>query len=248
MSKSKSIKRVCFDIETELFDDSFRFAKDLETRLKHIPKMRVACVFDESVWKYFLPSEAQQLIQLLLDADEVISFNGKVFDELVLRKHHGMNKKMPKKGKHIDLLEEVAKGGKRWISLDNLAKENLGEGKHTGGRNMADLDIEALKVACHSDVWQTYRLWKLWKIGKLQIPERKLNFRSRWQNVDGSLDVGPGHHMPDFCPHCHSINTLTLLDEDEDEDEMSEGQTSDYEAGLWGTVYCEACEQTSDFG
>jgi hypothetical protein len=84
----RPIKRICFDIETELFSEAFRTANDLRTRLKLIPKMRIACTFDGIQWRYFLPSEGKELVALLLAADEVISFNGKAYDELVLRKHH----------------------------------------------------------------------------------------------------------------------------------------------------------------
>src|SRR5882672_9615010 len=84
------MKRICFDIETELFSEHFRAARDTKSRLMHAPKMRVACAFDGVRWMYFLPSETAELIALLLEADEVINFNGKAFDELVLRKHHGL--------------------------------------------------------------------------------------------------------------------------------------------------------------
>ena len=51
----RSPKRVCFDLETEAFSQEFGRAPDLKTRLKHAPKMRLACAFDGSNWHVFCP-------------------------------------------------------------------------------------------------------------------------------------------------------------------------------------------------
>jgi hypothetical protein len=190
---------------------------------------------------YFLPSEADALIALLLAADEVITFNGKMFDELVLRKHHKLAGNLPANGEHIDLFAVILERENRKISLHRLAKLNLGEEKHTKGRSMANLDIEALKKACRSDVWQTYRLWELWRDGQLEIPAPLTRGEQ-----DDPFDVGPGHHMPSLCPGCHAVGTLILIEYDTDE--MSEGQEADYLAGVSGTAYCDACESEFDWG
>lgn len=87
MKKRDNIVRVCFDVETEPFCKKFRSAQSIESRLEHAPKMRIACVFDGKEWTDYQPSEAPVLIKLLEAADEVITFNGKGFDELVLRRH-----------------------------------------------------------------------------------------------------------------------------------------------------------------
>jgi len=239
---AKKHNRLFFDIETELFNQHFRDASDIATRQRHAPKMRIACVFDGEQWIYFLPEEADAFIALLLAADEVITFNGKQFDELVLRRHHKLTTALPAKGRHSDLFEEIILASNRRVSLDRLASLNLGEKKHTKGRNMAKLDIEGLKAACRSDVWQTYRLWELWQQGKLQIPEQMI----RAEQEEPFDFVGPGHHMPDLCPLCHAVNTLIHIDYGMDE--MSEGQEADYMAGLSGTAYCEACEGEFDWG
>ena len=129
------------------------------------------------------------------------------------------------------------------MSLHQLAELNLGEPKHTQGRSMANLDIEALKIACRSDVWQTYRLWQMWRKGDLKIPEPRNDLR---REREDRIIVGPGHHMPDLCPPCHAANTLILIEYDMDE--MSEGQQADYLAGVSGTAFCDACEQELDWG
>jgi hypothetical protein len=242
MKKRNGILRVCFDVETEPFCAEFKSAESIESRLKHAPKMRIACVFDGKEWLDYLPSEAPALIKLLEAADEVITFNGGAFDELVLQRHHGLNPKvLAKKSKHLDLFAIIYAETDRMVSLDRLAKVNLGEGKHTKGRNTVKLDVEALKVACRSDVQQTYRLWELWRSGQLIIPEQRTSAEK-----DEPFDIGPGHHMPALCPSCHSVATLVLLEHDMEE--MSEGQASDYLAGLYGSACCEACGFEFDWG
>jgi len=240
---AKRNKRVWFDVETELFSEHFRAAMDAKNRLRHAPKMRLACAFDGIRWMYFLPTQASELINLLLAADEIITFNGKAFDELVLRKHHGLTGEFPVRGKHVDLCQVVYEEENRRISLHRLAELNLGEKKHTKGRSIANLDLEGLKVACRSDVSQTYRLWELWRAGRLQIPEPRPS--SRHQGED-DVDLGPGHHMPQLCRICHAVNTLILIEYDTEE--MSEGQEADYLAGVSGTAFCEACESEFDWG
>src|ERR1700732_4207054 len=130
-ARHKVIKRIFFDVETEVFTDHFRYARDVSSRLIHAPKMRVACAFDGAEWMYFLPSEAMQLIAMLRRADEIVTFNGKAFDELVLRKHHGLAGNCPVKGKHVDLCAIIFEKEGRGVSLHRLAQLNLGEGKHT---------------------------------------------------------------------------------------------------------------------
>jgi len=236
----KRVMRLCFDVETELFSDQFRHAGTKAIRLTHAPKMRLACVYDGVTWMYFLPGEAPALIKLLSRADEIITFNGLAFDELVLRRHHGLK---VLKGKHIDLCAIIHEGERRRVSLHRLAELNLGEPKHTQGRSIAKLDIEGLKAACRSDVWQTYRLWEIWRKGDLKIPRPQGRLR---MEQDDWIEVGPGHHMPELCPRCHAANTLILIEYDMDE--LSEGQQADYLSGVSGTAFCDACEHEFDWG
>jgi hypothetical protein len=238
-----AIRRVFFDVETEVFTDDFGHARNSSTRIIHAPKMRVACAFDGIEWRYFLPSEAVQLIALLRSADEIVTLNGKAFDELILRKHHGLTGGFPAKGKHVDLCAIIFEKEGHGVSLHRLAQLNLGERKHTKGRSVANLNIDELKEACRSDVWQTYRLWELWRKGRLRIPEARPSVR---RDRDDMFDVGLGHHMPELCPRCHSINTLIFIEYDTTE--MSEGQLADYLAGVSGTALCDACEFEFDFG
>lgn len=59
-------------------------------------------------------------------------------------------------------------------------------------------------------------------------------------------EVGPGHHMPHECPNCHAVGTLVF--QPWDTDDMTEGQASDYEAGLYGTAMCRQCGHQIEWG
>ncbi len=233
--------RLWLDIETEQFSASFRDARHNDVRLVHAPKMRLACVFNGASWHYFTPEHSSELLKLLRSCDEIITFNGKCFDELVLRRHHGLLGRFPTKGKHIDLCEIVFERAGYGVSLHDLAMLNLAERKHTKGRAMTALDLEGLKEACRSDVWQTHRLWELWRKNNLNIPTRR-----KRTSTDDDFVVGPGDYMPMFCPACHSEHTLIFVEHDPEE--MSEGQEADYQAGMFGSAFCRACNQESDWG
>lgn len=229
--------RVCFDIETEPFTQAFLDATSSEAKLKEAPRMRVACVYVEHLrrYRFFTPYQSAQLIELLQSADEVISFNGEGFDCLVLRKHHGLKGKIPSKGKHVDLHAVLTERAGFRVSLHLAATINLGEGKHTKGREMKNLDPAALQTACKSDVRQTYRLWKLHTAGALQVPYRRSTAGSGddWQG-------GAGSFMPDFCPVCHDVGSVRFIDWDDEED-LTDGQFSEYMAGTQGSALCETC-------
>lgn len=237
------MKTACFDLETELSGDAFRKAPDDAARQRHAPRMRVGCVYDGIGWHDFLREQAADLVSLLQEPDLVVSFNGLAFDELVLRRHHGLKGRLPRTGKHLDLYAELIREG-RGASLDRLARANLGEGKLVQGRSMANLDTEALTAACRSDVMQTWRLWQHWTKGELKAAA----VAPRRTEAPDPFDVGPGHHAPETCPHCGDVGSLELVEMDTDEDEMTEGQASDYEAGLWGVSICATCHQEVDWG
>lgn len=59
-------------------------------------------------------------------------------------------------------------------------------------------------------------------------------------------EVGPGHHIPRECPNCQGIGTLAF--QPWDTSDMTEGQASDYEAGLYGTAVCRQCGHQFDWG
>ena len=234
-------KRLVFDIETQPFSELFRDAKTDGDRRIHAPKLRVACVYDEAAnaYQYYTVRNAQKLVEDLLSADEVISFNGKQFDLLVLQRHYGLrpDQVVPSRGKHVDIHEVMtAEAGFR-VSLHKAVQVNFGERKHTNGRAMTELSLEQLKEACRSDVSQTYRLWKAYVGKELRIPPKEIRPFGTGFEDDGG--VGPGAHMPAICPECHDVGSLTF--EEADTGDMTEGQFADYAAGVWGFAVCETC-------
>lgn len=232
----RTVKRVCFDIETEPFSEEFRKAESLSAKQRHAPKMRVACVYfeDAEQYRFFTADEVQELIAFLKQADEVISFNGKGFDILLLRRHYGLTGKVPEKGRHTDVHELLTDMAGFRVSLDKASRLNLQEAKHTAGREMSGLDLKTLKEACQSDVSQTYRLWLAHSQGTLRAPERM--YRTGISDLMG----GPGSHMPDICPNCHDVGSIMFVESDTEE--MTDGQFAEYFAGTQGVAICMSCQ------
>ena len=233
-------KRRTFDIETFQFSQKFIDASTPKQKERYVPKMRVACVYDEDTKKYsyFQDKDAKKLIKYLKEANEVISFNGTGFDVLVLCRHYGLKSKVPEKGKHIDIHKIMSKESGFRVSLNKATRLNLNESKHTCGRAMKELSLTKLKIACRSDVCQTYKLWKLFKNGKLEYPVK--SFRGYSESY-----MGHGEHMPSICPFCHDIASLEFIDENTDD--LSEGQLADYLAGLHGSAVCTTCNNVFDW-
>jgi DNA polymerase elongation subunit (family B) len=242
------MKRVAFDIETEPFSEEFLHATSETEKTKYAPKMRLACLYDEKSdsYNFFMPENSDQLISILKECDEIISFNGKNFDILVLQQHYGLDITPPINGSHIDMHEIMSKLAGFRVSLDKAAQLNLGEKKHTNGRSMAELDINQLKVACQSDVTQTYKLWQLYNQGNLKNPRKKPRDIMKIISPSSCGDIGPGHHMPNECPTCGDVASLEFVCWDTDD--MSEGQLSDYSAGLYGSCICTSCGEEFDWG
>lgn len=198
--------------------------------------MRLACLYDEQSNKYlfFTEKNVKTFIEVLRCADEVISYNGKLFDVLVLMRHYGLTGKVPRNGKHVDLWAILSKKSGFNVPLNLAAWLNLGESKHTDGRKMAMLDLRGLKTACRSDVSQTYRLWLLYK-------ERRLRHPIQRPSIEAFVEAfsGIGNHMPKGCEHCGAVNTLESVEMNVEG--LSDGQLADYEAGLRGFAHCNAC-------
>lgn len=107
---------------------------------------------------------------------------------------------------------------------------------------------------------QSLRLWearsnKVWEIdwgpfkSSVVVAETA---RDEWaeHNLDHGdyFNITPGHHMPDRCPNCRAIGTLTPMNAEAELDQMSEGEEADYEAGVWGYAFCRSCQQTIVWG
>jgi RNase_H superfamily len=225
-SKSNRKKQVVFDFETEPFTDQFRYSNGAE-RFRYAPKLRLACVFDikSKRYSYYEPTSIDALITVLMKADQVISFNGKNFDLLVLQRHYRLRKSdlAEINRRHLDLCEEVERVAGMRFSLDKLSRKNLGESKHTKGREMVSLGTESLRAACMSDVSQTYRLYLKFSDGSLRLPES--GGYERASAKDERILIH--HHLPDPFPYQYI---------DQDCSEMTEGQMAEYLAGTWGIL------------
>lgn len=221
---------VCFDIETLPFSEDFRRAVTPKDRLQHAPQMRLACVYSVLTKSYqcFEEAEHKALIRILRSADTVVSFNGKRFDELVLRRHYGLKGKVPAKGLHVDIFEIMTEASGFRVSLNVAAELNLGESKHTAGRDMAHCTLAELRAACQSDVSQTYRLWELFVSNELKFPKKRLRERSEreasleWDTVGQFLPEGDNSELDE----------LLYSGADNPFDYMTEGQFADALAGF----------------
>lgn len=223
-----SIGVVCFDIETFPISLDFKAAKSIKSRKKIVPKMRLACVYLENTdsYEFYSPSEAVDLIKLLNSADKVISFNGKKFDLLVLESYCQSKDEVCRIRHHVDLFEVFKEKSGFKVSVDKASQLNLGESKHTLGRDIHKCSIKEIKEACMSDVSQTYRLWKRYESNDLKFPSKtKWPFRSK----EGDHDT-VGQFLP---PGQDSILDILLMAGIDDPFEvLTEGQFADAIAGF----------------
>ncbi len=136
----------------------------------------LVCIYSYSKGDFLLFREGnfQDLGPILQNAGLVIGFALRRFDMPVLDKYFGFNVlAVPM----LDLLEEVEDNYGRRVSLDILAKTNLGVGKTNHGLDAikfyATGDWESLEKYCLNDVLITRDLYELAKKqGYLNVPER----------------------------------------------------------------------------
>ena len=152
-------KPVVLDLETQY---SFR-EKDNETK-----KLKVSVVgiydYSDNQFKAFFEDELSQLWPILENASLIIGFNIKKFDFQVLAPYYlGDINKFPV----LDLLNEVKESLGKRISLGELAKATLGEGKSGHGLLAIDFyrkgELEKLKKYCLDDIRITRDLYEFGK-------------------------------------------------------------------------------------
>ena len=85
------------------------------------------------------------------------------------------------------------------------------------GREMASLDLEALKPSRQSDISQTYQLYLKWRDGSLKFPEGM----TRDDCFDDDICLIHSHLPP---------GRYIMLDTSD----MTDGQMAEYLAGTWG--------------
>lgn len=163
--------KIVIDIETKntFFDVGGKEnLKDLDASL--------VCIYSYNKGDFlsFREDKLYDLSPILQDAGLVIGFSINRFDLPVLDKYFSFNLlSLPT----LDILEEIENSYGKRISLDILAKTNLGMGKTNHGLDAIKFynagDWESLEKYCLQDVLITRDLYELAKKqGYLMVPER----------------------------------------------------------------------------
>lgn len=164
---------VVLDISTTPMGSDYRFNWNREYRLERAPEMLSAVVYVVKKKKYlnFLPDCASDLIACLEEADELVTFHGKIHDTVVLQARYGLSAKIALSPRHTDLGEIVERTTGSFAIFKDLIALNLKEDKLLVDTLTHDpvRRTDSLK-ACRSDVRQTYQLWKRYKAGTLKLP------------------------------------------------------------------------------
>jgi DEAD/DEAH box helicase domain-containing protein len=139
--------------------------------------------YDRDEFMIFDENELDKLGELMREAGLIVGFASKRFDLPVMRRYYNFDLfAIP----HLDILDEIELSSGKRISLDVLAKENLGYGKIGKGSDAPILyeqgKIDELKEYCLHDVKVTKEVYDLAKTqGHLMVPQRnedplKVNF------------------------------------------------------------------------
>jgi DEAD/DEAH box helicase domain-containing protein len=165
----------------------------------NIHKLEVSFVgvysYNQDKYLSFYENQLDELAKLLQKSGLVIGFSINRFDIPVLEKHCNFNIfALPR----LDLLDEIEMALGHRISLDMLAKANLGIGKTHNGLEAIKFykegNLEELKNYCLHDVKITKDLYDLAKKqGHLLVPKKysdeivKANFNWKEQTLPATL-------------------------------------------------------------
>lgn len=151
--------------------------------------------YNEDKYHSFYENEFEKLGALLQKAGLIIGFSINRFDIPVMEKYFKFNlKAVPR----LDLLEEIELALGQRVSLDILAKQNLGIGKTHHGLDAIKFyhegNLEELKNYCLHDVKITKELYDLAKKqGHLMVPKKysdeilKASFNWKEQTLPATL-------------------------------------------------------------
>ena len=167
--------RIVFDIETK---NTFADVGGKEN-LKNLD-VSVVCAYsyNQNAYLTFWEKDLEALGKVLQDAGLLIGFSINRFDVPVLEKYFPFNINVLYR---LDLLEEIELSCGHRISLDLLAKANLGGvGKTSRGLEAihfyASGDLKSLEEYCRNDVKITKDLYDLAeRQGYLLLPKRNSN-------------------------------------------------------------------------
>jgi len=176
--------KIIFDIETK---NSFADVGGPE----NLKKLDVSVVgvysYNRDDYFCFGENELEKLKEIFKESDLLIGFAIKRFDLPVLEKHFSAPGEfniysVPS----FDILEKIEYSLGWRVSLDELAKANLGFGKTGAGLEAIELyrkgEMEKLKSYCLNDVKITKELYELLeKKGHLWIPQRFSAKMLKWE-------------------------------------------------------------------
>jgi len=113
-------------------------------------------------------SRISEAVERVQNADEVITYNGEMYDLEQLGKFAGIDGELPIKGKHIDMQRMIWEPivGSSLIRTYERHFESCSE--FPFGRRDCD-DCDEYEDSNQRDVYMTFKLWELWKDKKLDI-------------------------------------------------------------------------------
>lgn len=151
-------KKIVFDLETKKTFDEVGGHQNA-----HLLGMSVCGVYDYETGKYsaYKETEIKELENLFKQADLLIGFNSKHFDNTVLQPYFNLDlKSIP----HLDILEEIVKKLGFRIKLESLAQSTLYSGKSGSGLDAIAYyhagDWDKLIKYCLDDVKVTKDLYE----------------------------------------------------------------------------------------
>lgn len=160
---------IVFDIETKKLAEEVGGWANVEAL-----GLSVACTWDEDHgYRDWWESQAGDLLEELRKAELIVGFNVNQFDYRVLSLYGSV---VGLDDKTFDILDEIRQQATRRVSLNHLAKTNLGEAKtYESGVHAVRLyktgRLEELAMYCRRDVELTKRLYESWEMtGILWMP------------------------------------------------------------------------------
>lgn len=120
-----SMKTVFFDLETQYLFQELGM-NDYQSRDPKKLKLAVAGLLTNKEYLFFEEGQVQELLRALNQADLIVGHNLFRFDYLVLQPYFQENIINTLQNKTFDIMHELDKATKCWVSLDDLCKRNVG--------------------------------------------------------------------------------------------------------------------------
>ena len=151
------LKKIVYDLETQRAFD--------EVEGRDVGKLGVSIVvvydYSDNTYKSFREHELKKLWPLFEDADLIVGYNHKSFDNKVLNTYYSGDMSM---FSHLDLLEEFYKAAGFRVRLDDMAQATLNQKKSGHGLQaikwFKEGNFDALEHYCKQDVKVTKDLYE----------------------------------------------------------------------------------------